>query len=331
MNADRLPPGQQLAAPGKWPIVGERESAPAHQNWSLHLSGFVVAPQSWSLDELHTLPQVSRTIDIHCVTRWSRLDMEFRGVPLATLLEITQPTNEAKFVSFIAHSVRQHSTSLPIADVLELDVLIALEAEGRPLDTEHGGPIRAVTPGRYFYKSVKWLTSIELLSADRLGFWEASAGYHNRADPWHEERFVASGITKQEAARILAARDISGRDLLGLDGSDRDLSGLLARGALLRNANFQRAKLTAANFDGANLSNAQFVDANLAEASLQNADLEGANFIGCDLRGADLRGASLFGALLVDAKLDHSTKIDPSALEALTPRQAEYVAKYLTV
>lgn len=332
----RLPPGQQLAAPGKWPVVGEREPAPFGQDWTLQIIGCVAAPQKWSLNELRALPQRTQTIDIHCVTRWSVLDAPFTGIPLKTLLDFAKPTDQANFVSFVAHSPRKHSTSLPLADALDLGVFIAFEADGRSLAMEHGGPLRSITPGRYFYKSVKWLTAIELLPEDRLGYWEGSAGYHNRADPWNEERFVASGITKQEAARILAQRDISGRDLLGLDGSDRDLSGLVARGALLRNANFRRANLGGACFDGTNLTNAQFIDANLNGASLRNADLEGANFIGCDLRGADLRGASIFGAIFLDtklgqatAKIDHSTLIDPVSIEPLTPVQGEFVVRCL--
>ena len=125
-----------------------------------------------------------------------------------------------------------HSTSLPLEDARQLDVLIALNFAGVPITSEHGGPVRSVTPGRYFYKSLKWLIGIELLAEDRLGYWEASAGYHNRADPWHEERYVASGLSKQDAAQIFAERDLSGRELVSLDGSDRDLSGLQARGAL---------------------------------------------------------------------------------------------------
>lgn len=339
MTSNQLPPGQQLAAPGKWPIVGEREPAPFGPDWTLQITGCVANPKRWSLAELRALPQEIQTVDIHCVTRWSVLGAKFTGIPLARLLALAKPTDEAKFISFVAHSPRSHSTSLPLSDALALQVFIALEADGVPISIEHGGPLRSITPGRYFYKSLKWLTSIELLHEDRLGYWEGTAGYHNRADPWNEERFVASGISKQEAARILVERDISGRDLLGLDGSDRDLSGLVARGALLRNANFRRANLSRACFDGTNLTNAQFTDANLTGASMRNADVEGATFIGCDLRGTDLRGASIFGALFIDpaapggppAKIDSSTQIDSAALEPLTPMQAEFLARQLGI
>jgi len=233
MRARRLPPGQQLAAPGKWPIVGEHDPGAIPFEWSICVSGCVASPRSWSLKELRSRPQVTRAIDIHCVTRWTIFDATFTGVPLAWLLDDAKPTTAAQFVSFIAHSPRDHSTSLPLADVRQLDALAAFEYDGQPLSAEHGGPVRLITPGRYFYKSVKWLRGIELLAEDRLGFWEGSAGYHNHADPWLEQRFVATGISKHEAAQILASRDVAGRDLLGLDGSDRELIGLRACDAKL--------------------------------------------------------------------------------------------------
>jgi uncharacterized protein YjbI with pentapeptide repeats len=215
-----------------------------------------------------------------------------------------------------------------------LGTLIALNCHGRPISAEHGGPVRSVVPHRYFYKSVKWLTAIEVLAEDRLGYWEGTAGYHNHADPWREERFIAASVSKQEAARILTGRDIADRELLSLDGSHRDLTGLSARRALLRNADFTGTVLDGACFDGANLSNARFVDARLCGASLRGADLEGAQFAGADLSGADLRGASLFGATFVDwlpdgsiraARCDAGTRIEVAGIEGLMPRQADFV------
>lgn len=340
MNPSRLPPGQQLAAPGKWPLVGEREPAPTSGPWSVAITGCVESPQTWSLAELSEMPQVEQCVDVHCVTRWSMLQARFSGVPLIHLLDIARPTREARFVSFVAGSLRQHSTSLTLAEAMQLDTLIALSYNGLPLPVEHGGPVRSVVPQRYFYKSVKWLVRIELLAEDRLGFWERTAGYHNHADPWTEERFVASSITKQEAARILANRDISGRELLGLDGSNRDLQGLNARQALLRNANFKGALLIGACFDGANLSNARFAIANLRGASFRRADLEGADFSGADLSGADLRGASLLGATFfslsdiptaAQTKVDANTRFSAAALESLTPAQADFIRQQTSV
>jgi len=336
MELHRLPPGQQLAAAGKWPLVGEREPASLPTDWSVVVSGLVDSPRTWSLNDLRSLPQETRTIDIHCVTRWSVLGAHFTGVPLSTFLDSSRPQSTAKFISFVAHSPRAHSTSLSLHDAAQLNVFIAWAFDGEPISREHGGPVRVVTPGRYFYKSLKWLSRVELLADDHLGYWEASAGYHNRADPWLEERYIASGIGKKEAAQILLDGKISGRELLGLDGSDRQLAGLQARGSLLRNANFARADLRGADFSGANLTNARFMQADLRDALFVNADLEGAHLNGSDLRGADLRGASLFGTSFVDtspssaAMLDATTRIDATAVDQLMPGQTEFIVQFLT-
>lgn len=327
-----------MAAPGKWPVVGERAPLASDRPWTLTIGGLVGAARTWSLDELAALPQVERAIDIHCVTRWSMLGARFAGVPLNGLLDACSPSADARFVSFIARSDRAHSTSLPLSVVCELEPLVATHFEGRPIDSIHGGPLRAIVPGRYFYKSVKWLETVELLADDRLGYWESDAGYHNSADPWREERFLAPGLSKQEAAHLLAARVLGPRDLRGLDGSDRDLTDLDARNTLLRDARFVRAILRGARFDKANLSNAKFVNANLRDASLVNADLEGVDFRAADLRGADLRGSSLFGATFCRAGLatvpgddadaaaiDTTTRIDLAQLDDLAPPQAEFL------
>src|SRR5207253_4685606 len=141
----------------------------------------------------------------------------FTAAPLARLLEESHPLPEPRFVSFVARSERNHSTSLPLAGLLELDAPIALEHEGEPLESGHGGPVRMVVPGRYFYKSVKWLERIDALVEDRLGYWEAEAGYHNTGDPWREERYMAPNLDRRLLQRALAARDFSGLDLRSVD------------------------------------------------------------------------------------------------------------------
>jgi DMSO/TMAO reductase YedYZ molybdopterin-dependent catalytic subunit len=331
---ERLPPGQQLAAVGKWPLVGERVPAAEDGPWMVTIAGLVDAPRTWSLDELRSLGWVERVVDIHCVTRWSKLDTRFGGVMLADLLDAAKASREARFLSFVAHSPRAHSTSLPLADAVELATMIALEANGEPIRAEHGGPVRVVTPGRYFYKSLKWLQRIDVLAEDRLGYWEAEAGYHNNADPWHEERFLAASLSRQEMREILATRNFAGRDLRSMDATGHDLDGLDARGALLRNADFSRAKLSGANFSGTNLSNAHFALADLRGASFRDADVEGADFAGADLRGADFRGASLIGATFMlasgdgqmpSARMDHTTQIDWQRLDELVPEQSAFV------
>lgn len=326
----RLPPGQQLAARDKWPQVGERAPADCSAPWTLQIAGEVESPRELSFEQLLALPRVSLALDIHCVTRWSKFDLRFAGVSLADVLSLANPTRAARFVSFVARSAREHSTSLPLPDALALGAVLATHCDGAPLPREHGGPLRAVVPDRYFYKSLKWLSRIDVLSEDRLGYWESQAGYHNHADPWREERFIASSLSKQEAAQILNARDFAGRELLGLDASGRDLSGLRAAGARLRNADFAHCSLVGADFRGANLSNARFHAADLRDACLVDADLEGADFSGASLAGADLQGASLTAATFCSssggARFDAETKVAASQLEALMPGQLEFVS-----
>jgi hypothetical protein len=274
--------------------------------------------------------------DIHCVTRWSRYDVQFSGVSLAALVELCQPESTARFVSFVARSERDHSSSMPLDEALAAGTMLALSVDGQPLPPEHGGPLRGVVPGKYFYKSVKWIERIDFLDTDRLGYWEAHAGYHNGADPWLEQRYIASRIDRRTAARLMASRDFSGQDLLGLDAHQRDLQGLSARGAILRNANFSEARLSGADFRTANLSNASFRGSDLRDADFSGADLEGADFASSDLRGADLRGTSLFGATFAEidpasgsiispAWIDGTTQVDAASLERVTDVQREFL------
>jgi DMSO/TMAO reductase YedYZ molybdopterin-dependent catalytic subunit len=330
MNASRLPPGQQLAAPGKWPLVGERVPPPAPNVWKVEVAGLVESPTTWTLDELRSLKPTELVTDIHCVTRWSRLDMRFRGVLLADLLREAKPTANAKYISFIAHSDREHSTSLPLARAIELGTLLAWEADGAAISSEHGGPLRTIVPGRYFYKSLKWLKRIEVLEQDRLGYWEAESGYHNEADPWQEQRYAAANLKKTEVAKLLAARDFSSTDLRSVELSSADLRGLKAVKSLLRDSRFRGAILEGADFTQANLSNAQLLGANLRNAIFRNADVEGADFTSADLRGCDFRGASLFGASLHTdgaraARIDTSTRFSLSIWDQLTPMQIEFL------
>lgn len=328
--SSRLPPGQQLVAPGKFPFVGEKSPAERDDPWTVTVAGCVEREQTWSLAQLRELPQVERTIDIHCVTRWTKLDARFRGVRLVDLLNLVRPTSAAKFVSLVARSPRAHSTSLALATALELDALIALEYDGAPLATNHGGPVRVVVPERYFYKSLKWLERIELLPVDRLGYWEANAGYHNEANPWREQRFLAAKLTRQQMQQVLAARDFSDRDLLGIDARGHDLAGLQARNALLRNARFDDARLNGACFAGANLSGAHVRRADLRGADFREGNLEGTDFVGADLRGVDFRGASLIAATFVDgdtaAIVDETTLFDQEIEEQLMPEQLAFVS-----
>ena len=330
----RLPPNQSLVAPGRWPLVGESAPRVDDAPWTVTMDGCVSQPTTWTLDDLRTLPLVEITLDIHCVTRWSRFDVPFRGVPLTTLLDACAPTADARYISFVARTDRGHSSSLVLADAIDLNVLVALDADGAPLTTDHGGPVRIVTPGRYFYKSVKWLERIELLSEDRLGYWEEDAGYHNHADPWQEQRYMAANLNRATVARVLAERDFSGLDLRSISAVDRDLKTLNATDAHLRDADFRRAQLTEANFARANCSNAHFGGAQLDRAVFTETDVEGADFSGASLRHADFTGASLFGTTFAaevngscerGALIDATTRFSAASLESLTPLQHAYL------
>ncbi len=332
----QIPPNQQTVGADKWPFVGERTPRESSDPITISVSGLVDNPQTFQLDQFLELPTIEQVVDIHCVTRWSKLGVLFRGVLLEELLKICQVQSDAKFVSLIARSQRRHSTSLQLDQAIENRCMIASAYDGKPLPVEHGGPIRSIMPGKYFYKSVKWIEEIVLLDQDQLGYWEKDAGYHNHADPWQEERYILPSLTKREAAELMQNLNFRKRELLGIVCNDRDLNGLDAAFALLRNAEFRNASLVGANFEQANLSNAHFENSNLQSANFLNADLEGANLQGADMRECDLRGASLFGATFVRensqtgeledcAKLDSSTQIKLDQLEALTDIQRQFV------
>jgi hypothetical protein len=331
----RLPAGQQWVAPRNWPPMGERAPRVDDSPWKVQVQGRVAQPLSIGLGELLAMPQQQQTIDIHCVTRWSKPAVRFGGVPLSALVARAVPDDSARFVSFVARSAREHSTSLVLADALSLGALVALTADGEPLPQERGGPVRLVVPRRYFYKSLKWLERIELLETDRLGYWEATAGYHNTADPWREQRYMAGEISPNELRSMLATRDVSGRSLRSLNARGHDLAGLQASDALLRDADFRDCRLSGAVFDGANLTNARFQGANLDGASFRDADLEGANFSGANLSGANLAAGSLLAVSFCEvsasaesadgATFDANTVVTAALVEGLTPLQQAYV------
>ena len=335
----RIPPGQQVVAPHKWPIIGERQPAQSEQPWELEVAGLVEKPIVLSVDELRALPQTQFTIDIHCVTRWSKLDASFGGVLISDLFNLVGVQPAARFASFTARSEREHSTSLSVNEVLSHQSFIALDFEEEPLSTDHGGPIRSVVPGKYFYKSVKWLKRIELLESDRLGYWEAETGYHNGADPWREERYMAPTIDRRTAAKLIESKDFSERDLRSINAQKMNLSGLNARASLLRDADFRHANLEAANFADANLSNAHLEFANCKNVIFVRTDLEGANLAGADLRGADLSGASLIGASFCSidengqatngAVIDRITCLPADQIDRLTQPQQQYLTDVL--
>jgi DMSO/TMAO reductase YedYZ molybdopterin-dependent catalytic subunit len=181
----RLPPGQYFTE--KWPVLhaGEVPDVDAG-TWTLEIGGEVEQPLSLGFDALKELPATEVTTDIHCVTRWSRFDARFKGVHWRELARLCEPKPTANFA--IAHAEAGFTANVPLAALEDPNALIAYEADGEPLTPEHGGPVRLVIPTKYFWKSAKWLTGIELSSIDKPGFWERY-GYHNNADFWQEERY----------------------------------------------------------------------------------------------------------------------------------------------
>jgi DMSO/TMAO reductase YedYZ molybdopterin-dependent catalytic subunit len=181
----RLPPGQYLTE--KWPVL-HAGSVPKTDlaTWDFRVWGQVENPITLTWEQLTALPSTEVTIDIHCVTRWSRFDTHFKGVHWRELARVVQPKPTARFV--VAHAEQGFTANVPLSAIEDDDALIAYEADGEPLTPEHGWPLRLVVPRKYFWKSAKWLRGLELLSTDQPGFWERY-GYHNNADYTKEERY----------------------------------------------------------------------------------------------------------------------------------------------
>ncbi len=180
----RIPPGQYLTE--RFPVLTVGPN-PAYDlaTWDFQLYGEVEDELQLSWDELMALPQRDVVVDIHCVTRWSKLDTAWRGVLLRDLLEKARVRPAGKYV--MAYSDGGYTTNLPLEVVMDDDVLLAHSYDGKPLEPDHGAPLRLLVPKRYFWKSAKFLRRIEVMSEDRMGFWELN-GYHNDADPWKEQR-----------------------------------------------------------------------------------------------------------------------------------------------
>jgi len=182
---DRLPPGQHLVR--DWPVLdlGQHPNVTL-PTWRLDIVGFVENTLSLDWAGFQALPQTKLRTDIHCVTTWSRYDNDWTGVLVRDLLDAAHPTPEAQHV--LLHSYDGYTTNLPLMDFAAPEAILATHWQGQPLTREHGGPMRAVVPHLYFWKSAKWLRRIELIGADRAGFWERN-GYHMYGDPWREQRY----------------------------------------------------------------------------------------------------------------------------------------------
>jgi DMSO/TMAO reductase YedYZ molybdopterin-dependent catalytic subunit len=180
----RVPPGQYLTE--RFPVLTVGPN-PKYDlaTWDFGVFGKVEGEIKLSWDELMALPQRDVTLDIHCVTRWSKLDTTWTGVPVKEVLDRAGLAPEATHV--MAYSDGGYTTNVPLEAVLDDDALLAHTYAGKPLEHDHGAPLRLIVPKRYFWKSAKFLRKLEVMDADRMGFWELN-GYHNDADPWQEQR-----------------------------------------------------------------------------------------------------------------------------------------------
>ena len=179
----RVPPGQFTT--DEFPVLsaGPTPSTPLDR-WDFSIVGEVDEPRRWTWEQLRALPDETVTVDIHCVTKWSKLDTVWRGVSVETLLDGVETS--AEYVT--AWSDGGYTTNLPLDDVRHGKAWVVFEFDDEPLDPEHGGPARLLVPHLYFWKSAKWVRGLELTLEDEPGFWEGY-GYHNYGDPWHEQRY----------------------------------------------------------------------------------------------------------------------------------------------
>jgi DMSO/TMAO reductase YedYZ molybdopterin-dependent catalytic subunit len=182
-DPDRVPPGQYVTSGFPVLSAGPTPHTPL-DTWTFDVRGAVRRPVAWTWQDFRALPRETVTVDIHCVTTWSKLDTTWGGVSLDTLLEAAGPSGG--FV--LAFSDGGYTTNLPLADLTGGRAWIVDEYEGQPLEPEHGGPVRLLVPHLYFWKSAKWVRGLDVRDHDAPGFWE-SYGYHNYGDPWREQRY----------------------------------------------------------------------------------------------------------------------------------------------
>jgi DMSO/TMAO reductase YedYZ molybdopterin-dependent catalytic subunit len=182
-DPSRLPPGQYLT--NDFPILSAGPTPKSNRDeWTFRVDGALGQPREWTWDEFQDMPTETFTVDIHCVTKWSKLNTTWRGVSLDTLLAGVQ--TQAAFLT--AWSDGGYTTNLALGDVLNGKAWVVFEYGGEPLGPEHGGPARLLVPHLYFWKSAKWVRGLTLTLDDEPGFWE-SYGYHNHGDPWQEQRY----------------------------------------------------------------------------------------------------------------------------------------------
>jgi DMSO/TMAO reductase YedYZ molybdopterin-dependent catalytic subunit len=178
-----VPPGQYVTP--DFPVLSAGPTPHTRlDDWTFSIQGAVDEPVSWTWEEFKGLPHETVTVDIHCVTKWTKLDTEWTGVSLDALLGGVETS--AEFA--VAWSDGGYTTNLPLEDLLDGKAWIAVDYDGEPVEPEHGGPARLLVPHLYFWKSAKWVRGLELRNEDEPGFWEGY-GYHNYGDPWKEQRY----------------------------------------------------------------------------------------------------------------------------------------------
>ncbi len=181
----RIPPGQKLT--DRFPVLHYGPVPFTNlEDWDFKIFGEVKDPVRLNWTEFMALPQSTITTDIHCVTRWSKLDTVWTGVKIADLLKLVRVKPQAQYV--LAHAEFGFTANMPLEVLMDDDVMLAHSFDGKPLEREHGWPLRLLVPKKYFWKSAKWVRGLEFRTQDKLGFWERN-GYSNNADPWREERY----------------------------------------------------------------------------------------------------------------------------------------------
>ena len=184
-NNERVPPGQYLVE--KWPVLSYGPTPRLYPaTWDFRLFGLVEEPVRLNLQQIHALPQTKLITDFHCVTTWSRLDNQWEGVVAKDVVSLIRLKPEARYVTI--HCEGGYTTNLTLKELLDDDVIFAHRHDGNDLHPDHGWPLRLVVPKLYAWKSAKWVRGIEFLAENRRGFWEVR-GYHNRGNPWLEERY----------------------------------------------------------------------------------------------------------------------------------------------
>lgn len=181
----RLPPGQRET--NKFPVL-HAGSVPKVDldKWRFTTSGLIDDPLDLTYSQMTSLPGIKIVCDIHCVTRWSKFNTHWEGIPAKTILDLTGPKTTAFYA--LIHAENGFTTNLPLEILYEKESIFAYKHDDKPLTAEHGWPVRLVVPRLYFWKSAKWVTGIELIERDTPGFWEKH-GYHMEGDPWKEERY----------------------------------------------------------------------------------------------------------------------------------------------